>query len=123
MIDGVDPNDCGDGDWEGNRPLTVLPEDAEIYDGRVAQVTEFGVFVEFRGIRGVKTEGLLHMSELPSSLSTNWRTELRVGDAIRVGILYDDPIHGRIRLSAKIPAVVPVAAVGVSERTARALEG
>jgi uncharacterized protein len=56
--------------------------------GTVRNVVDFGAFVDV----GVKQDGLLHRSKIPS------RTRLKVGDVIEVEILHVDPERGRIGL-------------------------
>ena len=56
--------------------------------GTVRNVVDFGAFVDV----GVKHDGLLHCSKIPS------RTRLKVGDMIEVEILQVDPERGRIGL-------------------------
>jgi uncharacterized protein len=59
-----------------------------ILKGTVRNVVDFGAFVDI----GVKHDGLLHRSQIPSG------TVLKVGDIIEVKILKIEPERGRISL-------------------------
>ncbi len=67
--------------------LEDLVEGMEL-QGTVSNVVEFGAFVDL----GLKNDGLLHRSQIPSGV------ELTLGDIIRVTILSIDPERGRISL-------------------------
>ncbi|MGC9367419.1 MAG: polyribonucleotide nucleotidyltransferase [bacterium] len=69
----------------------------EIYDGKVARITNFGAFVEiFPG-----KEGLLHISEIDWNRTNKVEDVLKVGDEVKVKCIEIDKM-GRINLSRKV---------------------
>lgn len=64
--------------------------------GRVSRVTDFGAFVDLRGI-----EGLIHISELSWDRVAHPSQILKVGDEIDVYIMEVDEERGRLALSRK----------------------
>lgn len=71
--------------------------EGQIYQGRVARITDFGVFVNLGG--GV--DGLVHLSELSWSRIKNPKEVVAIGDIIEVMILKLDPDKERISLSLR----------------------
>lgn len=80
--------------WEEDIPNKVKPGD--IIDGKVAKITNFGVFVEI--LEGI--EGLLHVSELPGDVE-NPEDVLESGQDVKVRVLSLDKDERKIGLSLK----------------------
>jgi len=76
--------------------MTAEVEAGQIYDGKVARITDFGAFVTL--IPG--TDGLLHISEIAPERVEKVTDYLSEGDTVRVKVLEVDN-RGRIRLSRK----------------------
>ena len=81
------------------RQVTKLSELApgSIVRGSVHNVTDFGVFVDI----GVKTNGLIHRSELSDKAIRHPMDAVSVGDVIDCMILAVDEARNRISLSLK----------------------
>ncbi len=56
--------------------------------GTVRNVVDFGIFIDI----GVKQDGLLHRTQVPSGMT------MQVGDIVEVSILKVEPERGRISL-------------------------
>ncbi len=65
--------------------------------GTVRNVVDFGAFVDI----GVKTDGLVHVSELSDRFIKNPREAVSVGDTVKVWILEVDQERKRISLTMK----------------------
>jgi len=72
------------------------PQVGEIYDGKVAKITNFGAFCEIAPGKS----GLLHVSEISNNFVKNVSDYLKEGDEVRVIIIGIDE-QGRINLSKK----------------------
>jgi len=72
-----------------------LVEGAEV-DGKVKNLTDYGVFVDLGGI-----DGLLHITDLSWGRIGHPSEVVRVGQEIRVKVLKHDPEGGRISLGLK----------------------
>ena len=83
------------GEGRRNYLLSTLKEN-EIVEGKVTNVTEFGVFVDLGGL-----EGLIHVSELSWGRVQCPKDILKVGDVVMVLIIQIDEVKGRIALSLK----------------------
>jgi len=70
--------------------------------GTVRNVVDFGAFVDI----GVKTDGLLHKSQMSTRYVKNPMDVVAVGDVIDVKILKVDPERGRIALSLLLEDVL-----------------
>lgn len=68
-----------------------------IMRGTVRNVTDFGAFVDI----GIKTAGLIHISELSNKRVKHPLDVLSVGDIITVAVISVDEARGRIGLSLK----------------------
>ena len=68
-----------------------------IMQGTVRNITDFGVFVDI----GIKTAGLIHISELSSKRVKHPMEVVAVGDIIKVMVISVDEKRGRIGLSLK----------------------
>lgn len=77
--------------------------EGEEYEGTVIEIKDFGAIVELLRNK----EGLLHVSELPSNVSSVQgnlgavQKFLKVGDKIRVICKEVDPVQGSVKLSMK----------------------
>ena len=80
--------------WEEEIPKQISSGD--IIDGKVAKITNFGVFVEI--LDGI--EGLLHVSELPGEVE-NPEDVLETGQEVKVRVLSIDKEERKIGLSLK----------------------
>lgn len=79
--------------------IVAVPEEGEVYPGRITSVMPYGFFVEIMPGR----EGLLHISEI------DWRrfetiedTGLHEGDTIDVKLIEIDPKTSKLKLSHKV---------------------
>lgn len=68
-----------------------------IMQGTVRNITDFGVFVDI----GIKTAGLIHISELSSRRVRHPADVVAVGDILKVKVISVDEKRGRIGLSLK----------------------
>jgi small subunit ribosomal protein S1 len=81
-------------------PWTQITEKfktGSIVEGTVTKITNFGVFVELEP----ELEGLLHISELDSSITAKLDEAYRAGDKIRVQVIKIDNEKRQIGLSTK----------------------
>jgi polyribonucleotide nucleotidyltransferase len=79
------------------RELTAEPEIGEIYQGKVASLKDFGVFVNFFGPR----DGLVHVSQMAAERVKHPSDLLKEGDTVYVKLVgFDD--RGKVRLSMKV---------------------
>lgn len=97
-------------DVENNRiSLAIASPDAEsktalkdlepndVVTGRVVRLVDFGAFVDI----GARTDGLLHVSQLPYGYVNHPSEVLNVGDEVQVRILEIDTQRRRISLTMK----------------------
>ncbi|MCL1974417.1 MAG: polyribonucleotide nucleotidyltransferase [Bacteroidetes bacterium] len=77
--------------------ITTVPEEGEVYNGKVVSILEFGAFVEILPGK----EGLLHISELAWKKIDRVEDVLKVGDMVEVKLLEIDAKSGKLRLSRK----------------------
>lgn len=68
----------------------------DIVEGTVTATTNFGAFVDIRGV-----EGLIHISEMSIDRVSANNLPVRVGDTVRVQVISIDDERGRIGLSRK----------------------
>lgn len=80
--------------------ITHLPEVGNVYEGRVASLMPYGVFVDFMG-----RSGLLHISEVSHSRIDKIEDVFSEGDMVKVKLVEIDQRTGKYRLSRK--ALVP----------------
>lgn len=78
--------------------IVAVPEEGEVYEGKVKAVTSFGAFVEFMPGK----EGLLHISEIKWERLENMDGVLEVGEEIQVKLIGTDRKTGKFRLSRKV---------------------
>lgn len=77
--------------------IVTLPEEGEIYEGKVTSIQTFGAFVEILPGK----EGLLHISEVDWKRLENLDGVLKEGDIVQVKLLEVDKKTGKLRLSRK----------------------
>ena len=81
---------------ESNIPQYMAP--GMILEGTVRNVVDFGAFVDI----GVKTDGLVHISEMSNRRIKHPMDEVSVGEVVKVKVLNVDETHHKISLSMKI---------------------
>lgn len=77
--------------------ITTVPEEGQIYKGKVVSILEFGAFVQILPGK----EGLLHISELDWKKVEKVEDVVKVGDELEVKLLEIDAKTGKMRLSRK----------------------
>ncbi len=65
--------------------LPEKPEDGKIYDGRVANITNFGAFIQILGVEQ-KAEGLVHISQISQERVQSVGDVLTRGQAVKVKV-------------------------------------
>lgn len=85
-------------DESSKTALRDLPT-GTIVTGHVVRLVDFGAFVDI----GAQTDGLLHVSQLPSGHADHHADALKVGDEVQVRILEVDARKRRISLSMREP--------------------
>lgn len=83
------------GDGKRNNILKSLKQD-DIVEGKVTNITDFGVFLDLGGV-----EGLIHISELSWGRVNDLKQFVCVGETIKAVVLQVGKIDGRIALSRK----------------------
>ena len=80
------------------KAITAVPEEGQIYTGKVVSILEFGAFVEFMPGR----DGLLHISEISWDRLENMEASgLHEGDEVTVKLIEIDKKTGKFRLSMR----------------------
>lgn len=69
----------------------------QIVVGKISGVQDYGVFVSLDD----KTQGLVHISEWRSGIVTDLKSEVNIGQEIKVVILDIDPLTSKISLSVR----------------------
>ena len=82
------------------KAITHVPEEGDVYEGTVASVMPYGVFVDFMG-----KSGLLHISEVSHSRIEKIEDVFSQGDKVKVKLIAIDKRTGKFRLSRK--ALIP----------------
>ncbi len=78
--------------------IIAVPEEGEIYTGKVRSILDFGAFVEFMPGK----DGLLHISEISwDRLESMEASGLKEGDEVTVKLIEIDKKTGKFRLSMK----------------------
>ena len=99
------------------KAIIAVPEEGEIYTGKVRSILEFGAFVEFMPGK----DGLLHISEISwDRLEKMEASGLKEGDEVTVKLIEIDKKTGKFRLSMKALQEKPE---GYEERRAPRREG
>jgi len=78
--------------------IVAVPEEGQVYDGKVKSITSFGAFIEFMPGK----EGLLHISEIKWERLENMDGVLETGEEIQVKLIGTDRKSGKFRLSRKV---------------------
>src|SRR5690606_24517782 len=68
-----------------------------VLNGTVRNVVDFGAFVDI----GVKSDGLVHISQLSNKFIKHPKEVVQVGDIVKVKVIDIDIERGRISLSMK----------------------
>ena len=80
------------------KAITAVPEEGQIYTGKVVSILEFGAFVQFMPGR----DGLLHISEISwDRLESMEASGLHEGDEVTVKLIEIDKKTGKFRLSMR----------------------
>ena len=99
------------------KAIIAVPEEGEIYTGKVRSILEFGAFVEFMP----GEDGLLHISEISWDRLENMEASgLKEGDEVTVKLIEIDKKSGKFRLSMKALQEKPE---GYEERRAPRRDG
>ena len=99
------------------KAIIAVPEEGEIYTGKVRSILEFGAFVEFMPGK----DGVLHISEISWDRLENMEASgLKEGDEVTVKLIEIDKKNGKFRLSMKALQEKPE---GYEERRAPRRDG
>jgi len=80
------------------KAICAVPEEGQIYTGKVVSILEFGAFVQFMPGR----DGLLHISEISwDRLESMEASGLHEGDEVTVKLIEVDKKTGKFRLSMR----------------------
>lgn len=79
------------------RSIVALPEEGEVYVGKIKSIVPFGAFVEILPGK----DGLLHVSEIDWKRVEKVEDYFQVGDEVRVKLIEVDGKTGKLRLSRK----------------------
>jgi polyribonucleotide nucleotidyltransferase len=80
------------------KAIVAVPEEGEVYTGKVKTIQPFGAFVEFMPGK----DGLLHISEISwKRLETMEESGIKEGDELTVKLIEIDKKTGKFRLSMK----------------------
>ncbi|MEQ8908512.1 MAG: polyribonucleotide nucleotidyltransferase [Vicingaceae bacterium] len=79
------------------KAITAVPEEGEVYEGKVKSIVPFGAFVEV--LPG--QDGLLHVSEIAHHRVENVEDELKEGEMVKVKLVSIDPKTRKFKLSRK----------------------
>ncbi|MCL4119641.1 UNVERIFIED_CONTAM: hypothetical protein GTU68_023326, partial [Idotea baltica] len=82
----------------------------QVMSGKVAQITDFGAFVDVEGVRG-----LVHKSEIGWSRARDPQRDLKVGQDVQVKVLKVQPSRNRLGLTMRTEND-PLSAVRKGER-------
>lgn len=81
------------------KAIVAIPEEGEIYKGKVRSILDFGAFVEIMPGR----DGLLHISEISwERLDSMQASGIKEGDELTVKLIEIDKKTGKYRLSMKV---------------------
>jgi polyribonucleotide nucleotidyltransferase len=78
--------------------IVAMPEEGEVYEGKVKSIMPFGAFVEFMPGK----DGLLHISEIKWERLEKMDGVMEVGEIIKVKLIEIDKKTGKYRLSRKV---------------------
>ena len=98
------------------KAIVAVPEEGEIYTGKVKSILDFGAFVEFMPGK----DGLLHISEISwNRLDTMAQSDIKEGDVLTVKLIEIDKKTGKFRLSMRALQEKPEGYVERPERPQR----
>lgn len=97
------------------RAIVAMPEEGEIYKGKVKALASFGAFIEILPNR----DGLLHVSEIAWERVERVEDYFKVGDEVEVKLIEIDEKSGKLRLSRKVLLPKPENARNHNERKPR----
>jgi len=75
-----------------------MPEEGEVYEGKVKSIMPFGAFIEFMPGK----DGLLHISEVKWERLEKMEGVMEVGEEVKVKLIEIDKKTGKYRLSRKV---------------------
>ena len=78
--------------------IVAMPEEGEVYDGKVKSIMPFGAFIEFMPGK----DGLLHISEVKWERLEKMEGIMEVGEEVKVKLIEIDKKTGKYRLSRKV---------------------
>jgi polyribonucleotide nucleotidyltransferase len=76
--------------------IAFMPQVGDTFEGKVASIMPYGVFVDFHG-----KSGLLHVSEISHTRINDVSEVFSEGDKVKIKIIGKDPKTGKLRLSRK----------------------
>jgi len=79
------------------KAIVAVPEEGEIYKGKVKTITPYGAFVEILPGK----DGLLHISEIEWRRLEKVEEVLKEGDVVEVKLIAVDEKNGKLKLSRK----------------------
>ena len=80
------------------KAIVAVPEEGEIYRGKVKSILQFGAFVEILPGK----DGLLHISEIDHKRVEKVEDVLKEGDIVEVKLIEVDKKTGKLKLSRKV---------------------
>jgi polyribonucleotide nucleotidyltransferase len=86
-----------DAAMERIKGIVALPEEGEVYKGKVKTITPYGAFVEILPGK----DGLLHISEIEWRRLEKVEEVLKEGDVVEVKLIAIDEKNGKLKLSRK----------------------
>ena len=78
--------------------IVAMPEEGEVYEGKVKSIMPFGAFIEFMPGK----DGLLHISEVKWERLEKMEGVMEVGEEVKVKLIEIDKKTGKYRLSRKV---------------------
>jgi polyribonucleotide nucleotidyltransferase len=78
--------------------IVAMPEEGEVYEGKVKSIMPFGAFIEFMPGK----DGLLHISEVKWERLEKMEGVMEVGEQVKVKLIEIDKKTGKYRLSRKV---------------------
>jgi len=78
--------------------IVAMPEEGEVYEGKVKSIMPFGAFIEFMPGK----DGLLHISEVKWERLEKMEGVMVVGEEVKVKLIEIDKKTGKYRLSRKV---------------------
>ncbi len=78
--------------------IVAMPEEGEVYEGKVKSIMPFGAFIEFMPGK----DGLLHISEVKWERLEKMEGVMEVGEEVKIKLIEIDKKTGKYRLSRKV---------------------